>query len=338
MSKARAGLVVPVLVVVLVAGLLGGRAVHAELVVDQQLTELGDPPASYYIGGTSEQTLAQTFRSELGGWIGAVELPVQCPPWSTEGFVTAELRTVDAVTGAPGDLVLGAVTISGSALRGDPGTWRSFPISGVRLDAGTDYSIVLGGDPLRNCYLTSAPFADSYPHGAGWARFLPHSPEWSLVSDTDFPFRVLVDDGTDPDDGYCRFRDASGTPPGWVPPRHAPVCRCLRDETLRAQRCWFELPGLVVMRELPWTGEGPIDALWSVIPLADAAPEVVVSLSSPAGTLEGDPVEFRAGGKPFKPQLERATYWIGGAALDHVRVEIHVGDGAVVFEDRKPQD
>ncbi len=335
MSKSR---VVSMVFPVLVLG--GAAAVSAAVVVDQEQSAIDLSLGNYAIGGGTEQVLGQTFTSGRGGWLSSVEMPVQCPDYSADGFVTLEIQGVVA-SGEPDDHVRATVTVSGSALSGDASAWHSFPVSGVLLSPGESYALVVRGDPANECRLTRPPVADVYAGGAAWYQNNsdPPGPGWHQGPwSEDLPFRVLVDDGTDPYAGspFCHFRDASGTPNDWLP-REVPVCRCLEDSAARAQRCFFQLPEAILIRELPWEGTGWIHARWSVLPLADKMPDLKVELESTTGALQGKVAVLPGGGRPLRSRVFRQRYWIDGdKALTDLIVKVEDERGVISFEDRRP--
>lgn len=322
--------------------LLVSRAAAATVFVDQEMSE-ADATSAWQIGSDRELELAQTFRAGHDAWLSHVELPINCSWHDYTGSIAVTLETLDG-SGLASGVVLASVEVAASALQVGPGDslWSAFPLVGVRLEAGRSYAITARATSTEDegCDWHNGPLGDTYLPGRALARVHQDSPTWfETFPVRDRPFRVLVDDGRQ-GERPCRFTDAAGTPlpNDWLSER-APVCRCLEDRELAAHHCWFDLPGFLLARELPWSGKGDLTARWSLIPLGAASPEVRVRLKSRSGSLQGPDVLFEKGEPPLAAKLLDSPFRVdNAAALSHLELQVEWGGSTLTFETlREPE-
>ena len=155
--------------------------------------------------------------------------------------------------------------------------------------------------------------------------------------------------GAGDDDGLCRMSDDSVIPfvADWLP-----VCRCLRDDVLRALRCGGLGPGLFmeIMVPLPLVAGQPTEAAWTLHPWAAAAQgdyllgaallvgqktELLLPKGKGSGKLAGKDVrETLRFTTPFAPATLRTTLHlvVPGANTSH---EFEMD---VLLEPTPPQD
>lgn len=322
--------------------LLVSRAAAATIFVDQEMSE-ADAHRAWGIGFDQGTEVAQTFRAGQDAWLSHLELPLNCSWHPYSGSIAVSLQTVDA-DGLPSGVVLASVEVAASALQVGPGDslWSAFPLAGVRLEAARSYAITVRATSIgdEGCVWHEGPEGDTYLPGRAFLRVRQSIPVWVAPHGlSDFPFRVLIDDGRQ-GETPCRFADAAGTPlpNDWLAER-APVCRCLEDRDLAAHHCWFELPGFLLARELPWSGKGDLTARWSLIPLGAASPEVRLRLKSRSGSLQGPEVVLEKGAPPLAAKLLDSPLWVGeAAALSHLELQVELGGRTLTFESlREPE-
>lgn len=310
-------------------------AAWADVFLDQSQLEHAD----YWlaVGSDVDQKLAQTFRAGIDGRLAMVKLAAGCNE-TLPDVVTVSLQTLDAA-GAPSGVVLASVSVAASALPTYPvsaeGVLHAFPLDGARVEAGQFYAIVVVANPGASCALRVSGNDNPYPDGELYFDARPNPPGWVLdpgTPDRDFVFQTYIDTGPE-GDGLCDFRTASG-PNDWVP-ADVPVCGCLRDPGLASERCWFRLPELVLVREIPRWPKEKFAARWSIVPLVDQPLPVEIELLSRSGKLVGERLKLD-GGKPLESALAEGWYWIDGpAALDATRVIVRDGNGAIEFDTRR---
>ena len=305
--------------------LAAGPAALAQVALDQYQAGMDSGAAI----GPTEQKLAQTFRAGRDGRLSHVSMPIACYGGASY-TLTIALETVTA-TGLPSGVVLDAITVDSSAVAARPERHSSaFPLEAA-LVAGQRYAIVASSDPEADCELYGTTDAGAYPAGEAFFQALPNPPAWrpaSIVAD--FAFSTYLD----ADAALCAFRTADGEDNEWVP-ADAPVCGCLRDPGLAHERCWFRLPDLLLVREIPRWPKEDFVVRWSVLPLVDTPLPVEIELHSLSGKLVGDPLKLEAG-KPLQAFPVEEVYWVdGAAALDATRVMVRDGRGTIEFETRR---
>lgn len=153
---------------------------------------------SFIIGGSTQQTLAQTVTAGAIGDLVQVDLPVACP--STESLVL-DIRDV-ASGGEPGSTWLSTTTIPGTALPPFPAggiTFRAITLATpVPVTPGMQFAIVLSTSATTtNCSLFPGPVGDSYAGGSAYTDSVNHS-NWLCACDfanarEDHPFKTWVE-------------------------------------------------------------------------------------------------------------------------------------------------
>lgn len=166
----------------------------ATSVVDQQQPTIDSTIGALYVGGNSEQKLAQVVTAGESGSLVEVRLPVSC----SSGNLVVEIQNV--VQDMPGGDVLTSQTFSGSGLPGFfPGLveFRSLGFATpVRLDAGERFAVVLTS--AGECAVYQGPVGDSYGGGEGYFDARPNPPGWVCICDHvgasfDLPFQTVVE-------------------------------------------------------------------------------------------------------------------------------------------------
>jgi len=305
--------------------LAASPATFAQVALDQQQAGMDSGAAI----GPSEQTLAQTFRAGRDGRLSHVSMPIACYGGASY-TLTVALETVTAA-GLPSGVVLDSITVDSSAVAARPERHSSaFPLEAA-LVAGQRYAIVARSNPEADCELYGTTDASAYPAGEAFFHALPNPPGWrpaSLVAD--FAFATYLE----ADVAVCAFRTAYGEDNDWVP-ADVPVCGCLQDPGLAYERCWFHLPELLLVREIPLWPKEDFVIRWSVLPLVDDPLPVEIELHSLSGKLVGDPLKLEAG-KPLQAFPVEEVYWAeGAAALDATQVMVRDAHGTIEFETRR---
>ncbi|MDX1379950.1 MAG: hypothetical protein R3233_02460 [Xanthomonadales bacterium] len=310
-----------------VALLLLPVVASAEIVTDQE--QVGwSPDRPLIINGDSQQRLAQTVTAGISGRLDHVRLLLNCSD-GTRGPVTVEIQALDAA-GAPNGTVLGRSDLDSATLVTSPerpNEFRDFPFTGVELERGDRFAIVISGGPGVNCSTPTGPVPGNpfnYPRGQGWYAALPDDPAtWSPIepAGTDLVFytRMEIPDPPRRRDRDCRFEDANGIPNDWLP-SFVPVCGCLEDPGLRANRCWFMFPDLLLWRDIPWDiDRRGSTVLWNLLTMDPAFAGVRIQEASRDGRFDAKPVEFDKGLAPGQVhQLKSSAK--GPAAPSSVRI------------------
>lgn len=313
--------------IALVLATLFPLAALAEIVTDQQQVGwYAERPLA--IHGDSRQRLAQTVTAGIDGRLDHVRLLLNCSE-GTRGPVTVEIRTLDA-GGAPGGTVLGRSALDSATLVTSPerpNEFRDFMFSGIELERGDRFAIVITGEPGVNCSTPTGPVPGNpfnYPRGQGWYAALPDDlATWSPLDPpgTDLVFYTMMEIPDPPPrrDRDCDFEDANGVPNDWLP-SFVPVCGCLEDPGLRAHRCWFMFPDVLLWRDIPLDFDPRQGtALWSLLTMDPRFAGLQIQQASAEGRLAGKPVEFDKGLAPG--ELHQLKHDLGGTA-DPSRVRI----------------
>jgi hypothetical protein len=292
------------------------------VVIDQALIGFSTGSEEVQIGGDSEQRVAQTFNAGLSGSLDHVSLVLSCAS-DSRGLLTVEIQNVDG-SDEPDGTVLGSTSVESSTLFLDPIWFQDIAISGVSLTAGTQYAIVIRADSKADCVTREGPPAGAiitYTPGGAYSAALPEPADWvrfpSSTDDIPFYTWMYVPDTSGP--LFCEFRDASGIPNDWLP-NHVPICGCLSDPVLRANRCWFALPDFMLWREIPL----PLDfakgkADWSVLPLGPDFPGLSIFESFANNGFFAEEVQFKAGLTPGKVKSQKVKY---SGVTDRTEVEL----------------
>lgn len=276
--------------------------------------------------GPSEQKLAQTFRAGRSGELTHVMLPIACDG-TDRHTLTVSLQTVTGA-GLPSGVVLAAIDVNSSVMPTRPERrFSAFPLEAA-IAENQRYAIVIASNPEAECDLFGTREERNYPDGEPFFDARPNPPGWRPATNVaDFAFQTYVDSRRD----ACDFRTAYGADNEWVP-ADVPVCGCLRDESLANERCWFRLPELVLVREIPRWPKEDFVIRWSVLPLVDEPLPLQIELHSRSGKLVGDPLKLDAG-KPLHASPVSELYWADNpAALDATRVIVRNALGTIEFD------
>lgn len=264
--------------------LLGAEAAAAER-VDQAQTSLDAARGFLGIGGESEQKLAQTFTAGLTGDLVALRLPIiGC----ARGDLVIEIR-IAGPGGTPDGPLLGVTRIDPALAPVSGAALHDFRLAApVRIRASAQYAFVLRmePEPAAFCSYAHSPVGpDLYARGALFHDTRPNPPGWipsaSTGGESDLAFETVVETGSPAVAGGGRNCLIPGAPAGAPPiPEHLPICRCLRDESLREFRCSFLHPDFFAIRRTPWPIElgRPYTESWEVLPLTKLPAPIIVRL------------------------------------------------------------
>src|SRR6266849_6135934 len=135
--------------------------------VDQQQPAMNTAAGGLFIGGNSQQKLAQTVTAGVSGTLAEVRMPIAC-------YGGADLiLSIEGVTaGKPNGVVRNTQIIPGAGLPifyPSPPTFRRFVLTTpVALAAGDQFAIILnstGLTPTSACGIFQGPAGDPYPRG-----------------------------------------------------------------------------------------------------------------------------------------------------------------------------
>lgn len=246
----------------------------ADLVVDQQQPDLDPAGGTLAVGGDSGQKLAQTVMAGMTGPMTQVELPIGC----ASGTLIVDIVALDA-DGRPGARVLGSESIPAADLPSGSGVASIDVDPPVDVREGRRFAIVLR-NPTGACGLASPPGRDTYARGRSYFDARPNPPGW-IERGGDLPFKTLVDRPPAPPPG----EPACAISGPLLIHQSTPVCRCLVDPVLRAQRCALLDPSFFLFRSIPWPlrpGQ-KFRVEWTLVPLTRIAAPLEVSDRLPAG-------------------------------------------------------
>ena len=146
-------------------------------------------PGGMYIGGASEQKLAQVVTAGVPGLLLAVRMPIG----RGSGSLVIEVQGVAA--GKPDGTVLTAETFGAANYPGEESDrFRRFAFSApVSFTAGSTFAIVLSA-PGGSCGILRGPTGNPYPGGSGFFDARPNTPGvWvPLSTRPDLPFMTIV--------------------------------------------------------------------------------------------------------------------------------------------------
>ena len=278
------------------------------------------------LGGPDSDRLAQTVVAGRAGDLSHIDLVIGCTP-DSPGDVTVDLQGVDA-DGLPDGVSLGRAALPAASLPEDPIFFREFPFSGVRLDVGQPFAIVMSAERDADCSSRRGSTPGGffpYPDGAGFEA--SDDSDWQpLEGDADLPFITWMAF----DDNFCAFKSADGTPNDWLSD-DVPVCRCLSDALLSRHRCSFEFGDFHLWREIPAPFDRPdLTAVWHVVAKSPGFSGLVVSETS---LTDGAGTKFA-----FDSQLpmnevssQKVTYKGGIGVQNEVRVRFFTENGPVRY-------
>lgn len=293
----------------LVAALLAMPA-SAGVVLDQY-QNVWSGGGAYGVGGSSQQMLAQTFRADRSGRLVYADLVFGCNAGSP-GMFTVDVTRVGA-DDRPDHRVLGSVAMAAAGLvRSPPGPVR-VDFSGIDILSGERYALVMRADDEASCWASrgvSGTGMFGYAQGKAYYDARPNPPGWLAIApeeDLAFWTYVRVPDPTAP--GYCDFEEpGTGLPQTWIPAR-LPICGCLSDGQLRANRCWFALPGFTLWRTVTLPGGRPPGLVtWSVVPMDSRFPGLLIEDKRLDGSPFTQPVWFQSGLNAGKLHTRRTGY------------------------------
>jgi len=163
------------------------KAARATPIVDQQQPIIDSRVGGMFIGGASEQKLAQVVTAGVTGTLTEVRLPVSC----SSGDLRVEIQGVTG--GEPNGTILAVEIVPRASLAGAPPNFRSLPFSDpVSLAAGSLFAIVLSS--TGTCGVFQGPDGDPYSGGNGFYDSRPNPPGWVLLTERfDLPFQTVVE-------------------------------------------------------------------------------------------------------------------------------------------------
>jgi len=156
------------------------------IAVDQQ-QPITDSTTSIFIGGTSEQKLAQVITAGVMGWLGELKLPVGC----STGNLVVELQGV--TNDKPNGTILTSETIAAADIPEPVGSVRDIVLSSpILVTPGEKVAFVLRS--TGNCGMVPGPPGNPYPGGDGYYDARPNAPGvWvALGSAADLSFATWV--------------------------------------------------------------------------------------------------------------------------------------------------
>ena len=167
--------------------LIGVHPVAAQAVTDQQQPVVDVSVGGFFIGGNSEQKLAQVITVGISGEVTEVRFPVAC----AAGSLVLEIQRV--TSGVPNGVVLASETVWGANF---PPTSAFKPVVVSQrpfLVAGETIALVLSS--TGDCGMYQGPVGDSYGGGDGFYDSRPNLPGWVFLSGgrRDLPFQSLVE-------------------------------------------------------------------------------------------------------------------------------------------------
>ncbi len=272
-----------------------------------------------------ETGFAQTFRAGRSGTLNRITAAVECDS-SFSGTVKARVWHQD-VAGTwlmLGDTLRDSSEFVGSDAVGLP-HYHRFYFSGVPMQTGRNYMVDFAWEGTSCRFGFS--FSMNYPRGdfgatGGTGGFT------ALASpDFDLAFVTFVDDGEP--NSLCSFdawNPSTDRVPSW-----APLCHCLKHSDARSLLCRFDMPELVLFREIPFfEEEGEIR--YSATPMIELgwlaikeSPAIEGQFSAPSIEAEG----FQPGeSRDFSTSFQR---------LEPGRITVEVGfeEGAYQFSIRE---
>jgi hypothetical protein len=170
---------------------VGRSAPFDVLEVDQQQLVMDQTVGGLFVGGASEQKIAQVVTTAEAGDLVGVRVPVQC----SSGTLTVWIR---GVTGfEPNDVILASQSFYAADVRTSYLEVEGYPM--LRFDAapsferGQTLAIVLGAS--GDCGVWQGPAGDSYLGGDGYFDARPNrAGVWVLFSGPayDLPFQTIM--------------------------------------------------------------------------------------------------------------------------------------------------
>lgn len=157
------------------------------LQVDQQQPITSEPES--YVGGSSQQKLAQVVTAESSGYLSEVALPVRCG----SGELLIEIQGV--TSDQPNGTLLAVRTVPYTEMSMTPGFKRfSFPWPAA-FSKGSRYAIILSSS--GTCTMSSGPVGNPYLGGDGFFDARPNPPgKWVPMGlgtgQMDLPFQAFM--------------------------------------------------------------------------------------------------------------------------------------------------
>jgi hypothetical protein len=153
-----------------------------------------------FVGGGSDQKLAQTVTVDAGGTLEGVFLAMSCGSASTSK-VHVEIH--DVVGGMPGPNVLAQRAVAPTELDAPSTVAQPFHFTYVKipgalaLAAGQQIAIVVYRPKGDDCAMGQSTVSSNYPGGQGFFDARPNPPGWvpfSAFSGTpdDLPFQLVL--------------------------------------------------------------------------------------------------------------------------------------------------
>ena len=167
---------------------MSAEAASRGIVIDQMQPLVDDSVGGLFIGGTSEQELAQTVTVGLDSDLLGIYLPIGCESCQ----LIIEIR--ELIGDEPGNIVLRRRMITAANASPIGPVFRFFQIGGsLSFVAGDRFAVVLL-NPKGSCGIYRSPTGDSYVGGEGFFQALPNLPGWVPFSATetqlDLPFII----------------------------------------------------------------------------------------------------------------------------------------------------
>jgi hypothetical protein len=246
---------------------------NAAVLLDQEQSTitLGTSGEGFLVGGVQQYELAQTVTAGIDGRLVRVDFPVVCE----SGRLEVEIRelTEGEIPGSlvPGTTILARGGADASAFPADGGfVFRPIDVRPpVAMNAGRQFAITLRNETGR-CGVGMGLDTDLYAGGASWWRYSGTPADvWlgtgGFADPVDTAFRTWVDSSPAHSAGFAPCSVAGF---GSVPiPSFVPLCRCVRDASLREMRCGFMHPDLYLIRTWPdpLPAGKPFEVRWTLL-------------------------------------------------------------------------
>ena len=279
---------------------------NAAEVVDQAQTLVDASVGFHGIGGDSNQKLAQTFTAGRTGPLIALRLPIAT---CGGGDLLIDIANVNA-DGTPGAVIRSTPVSPSEVPTSYEGLHQFYLINPVPVVSGTDYAFIvrMSVDASTSfCSYAQSPAGDTYPRGKYFFDSRPNPPGWvsseEFAGPQDLAFQTIMDDGSG--GASASACGVVALPGGGSIPADLPICRCLRDASLREFRCALLDPDFFAIRRIPWPI--PVNSTyverWDVLPLTKFDGPMRIDFKGdniPAGA------SFKFKGKSFKVLDSRA--------------------------------
>ena len=303
-------------------------ASQAVIVLDQTQWYYGGAAGVYLPTDEADLAWAQVFEAGVTGTLSHISIQVACKAGA--GPLEMSIHTVGS-DGKPAGMPLATVSRAADSMPGygtRPLAYHAFPFSGSRvaMTAGSRYAFTVRA-PEADCEI-GYTVGDNYPPGQP-LKDTTSAPDWDpfTLVEGDLEFRTYVDDGTFSSSALCRV-GSFGEVVDWLP-SWTPACACLRDPTSALHRCRFDLPELVIFREIPlFDTAGKTN--FSVMPFVEFPGPVHVQQFDLAGNGFFESVTFEDAMPPM--ESTQAAGWFEAEALEQVRIKITVEERSYEFD------